>query len=265
MLLAALICLSLCVILLWISRRSLLKDLRVKENEIATLKRQGSEFVANVSHELKTPLTSIKGFTETLKSALLNDPTRAPDFLTRIEENTERLSFLINDILELSRIEQPNFYLEKASFQISLLLDEIRDRFAFRMNEKRQILAVLCEVDEIKADRWLVDQCLSNLIENAHRYCGESAVVQIRVSSVTEGGRAFVQFEVSDNGPGINSEDLPRIFERFYRADKSRNRASGGTGLGLAIAKHIMMSHEGTIRVESVPGQGARFLLLFPR
>jgi signal transduction histidine kinase len=240
------------------------KKLAKQNAEIARLKRQGSEFVANVSHELKTPLTSIKGFTETLRSTLIKDPERSLDFLNRIEENAERLSHLINDILELSRFEQPNVYIEKTTFQIDQLLEEMRERFAHRLIQKKQIFAIEVHVEELHADRWLVDQCLSNLIENAHRYSGDESVIHIAVQPITEAGRVYTQIVVSDSGPGINGEDLPRIFERFYRGDKSRNRALGGTGLGLAIAKHILLSHGGFIRVESEAGKGARFLLYFP-
>jgi signal transduction histidine kinase len=116
----------------------------------------------------------------------------------------------------------------------------------------------------LKADRWLLDQALTNLIENAHRYCSEGAVIEIRGRLIEENSRTYVEFSVSDNGPGIKAEDLPRIFERFYRVDKSRNRALGGTGLGLAIVKHIMLSHGGLARAESQPGQGSKFSLLFP-
>jgi two-component system sensor histidine kinase VicK len=257
--------LGLVAIALAVKYRSLQREAKRLQGEILHLRRIGPEFVANVSHELKTPLTSIKGYTETLKTVITKDPERALDFLTRIEENSERLSHLINDILELSRIEQPNFYLEVSPFQIDALLSEICERFSFPMSAKKQILTLDNQVETLTADRWLTDQALSNLIENAHRYCGELSRISIHVSQVMEGGKPFIQFLVSDNGPGIKPEDLPRIFERFYRVDKSRNRLLGGTGLGLAIAKHIMLSHGGRIRAESEYGQGARFFLLFPK
>lgn len=236
-----------------------------KEKEIQEWKLRGSEFVANVSHELKTPLTSIKGYTETLKTAVLRDPSRAIEFLSKIEENTDRLSRLINDILELSRVEQPNIYLDVSEFSIDKLFEEIRDRFQFRFSQRHQQLIMSSEAEMLRADRWLAEQAISNLVENAHRYCPDGSKIVVEAKPVQEAGRHYVMIRVTDNGPGINAEDLPRIFERFYRAEKSRNRLFGGTGLGLAIVKHIMMSHGGNARVESHLGEGSTFQLLFPR
>src|ERR1700728_2130555 len=146
----------------WLIKYFAERELRQKNQEIEILRRRGSDFVANVSHELRTPLTSIKGYTETLRSVITKDPAKAMEFLSRIEENTERLSLLINDILELSRIEQPNFYLEKKSFKIAPLLDELRERFAFSLSSRKQILMVDNKADFLIGDRWLVDQALSN-------------------------------------------------------------------------------------------------------
>ncbi len=254
------------VLLVFVGKiKKLQNQILERENEISAWKRHGSEFVANISHELKTPLTSIKGYTETLKTAIERDPSRALEFLTRIEENTDRLSRLISDILELSRIEQPNVYLERVEFSLADLFNEIRDRFQFRLNQRQQILTFSAELANIRADRWLLEQALSNLIENAHRYCQDGAQISVVVESVQESGKPYTMISVADNGPGINAEDLPRIFERFYRAEKSRNRLFGGTGLGLAIVKHIMMSHHGSARAESKLGEGSRFSLLFPQ
>ncbi|MDB5037849.1 MAG: phoR [Bacteriovoracaceae bacterium] len=265
MLSVALVVVALLAVLLFIKYGLLQKELLNKNQQIEALKRQGSDFVANVSHELKTPLTSIKGYTETLRSVITRDPEKAIEFLTKIEENSERLSLLITDILELSRIEQPNFYLEKHSFKVSPLLEEIKERFTYALSSRKQVLTIQCQVESIRGDRWLIDQAISNLVENSHRYSPEEAVIEISVTNTNENGKPYIQFQVSDNGPGIKPGDIPRIFERFYRADKSRNRLSGGTGLGLAIAKHIMLSHNGHIRVESELGRGAHFFLLFPK
>jgi len=235
------------------------------EKEISAWKSHGSEFVANISHELKTPLTSIKGYTETLKTAISRDTARATEFLTRLEDSTNRLSRLISDILELSRIEQPNVYLDRVQFYLEEFFEEIRDRFQFRLAQRHPVLSLTTEIKEIRADHCLLEQALSNLIENAHRYCQDGALISVLAESAQEGGKHYVLISVSDDGPGINAEDLPRIFERFYRAEKSRNRLFGGTGLGLAIVKHIMMSHKGIARAESRMGEGSRFSLFFPR
>lgn len=250
----------------WIAleMRRLRNQLLEKDREIEALRRRGTEFVANVSHELKTPLTSIKGFAETLKLGAYRDPVKAIEFLDRIESNAERLSALVNDILDLAKIEQPNMYLEFESFDPNEVLEDIEKDFGLKLQQRKQALEVHCPLSSIKADRRLFDQALRNLVENAHRYCQEGARIQVFAETVREEGQNYAQFIVADNGPGISPEDLPRIFERFYRADKSRNRLFGGTGLGLAIVKHIMLSHGGLIRVASEPLKGARFTLLFP-
>lgn len=244
--------------------RKLKQKLQDKDREIDALQRRGSEFVANVSHELKTPLTSIKGFAETLKAGALRDPQRAMEFLTRIEENAERLSMLVNDILDLAKIESPNLYLECEKFDPSIVISEIEKDFVFPLSQRKQNLIVKSPVKEVYADRRMFDQSIRNLVENAHRYCPEGAQIEVQSALVSEQGRQFVRFSVSDNGPGISPQDLPRIFERFYRADKSRNRLSGGTGLGLAIVKHIMLSHGGFVRASSEPLKGASFSMFFP-
>jgi signal transduction histidine kinase len=240
-----------------------INKLKIEEN--LELRRRGSDFVANVSHELKTPLTSIKGYTETLKGMVNGDPEKVREFLTKIEENSERLSSLITDILDLSKIESENVHLELERFQIAPLLDEIKEQFTHKLSQREQKLLMRSDVAELYADRKLFEQALVNLIENAHRYCPDGALIEVAGESVFESGTPLAKFEVIDNGPGISENDLPRIFERFYRADKSRNRLSGGTGLGLAIVKHIMVSHGGSIRVTSARGQGSRFTLLFPK
>ncbi len=236
------------------------------------LKDRSIDFVANVSHELKTPLTSIVGYTETLESlmekpSLTNDDRKqASYFLKRIQENTERLNRLIHDILELSRIEHPNTHLERSSFSPRDLFLEIQKRFAHRLEQRRQFLKVPSTNRLLMADRWLTEQAINNLVENAHRYCPEGSVIEILMdeSDWEEDGRAYTRLTVADNGPGISQDDLSRIFERFYRAEKSRNRLLGGTGLGLAIVKHIMLSHGGFARAESRQGEGSRFSLYFP-
>ena len=254
------------VVVVWLSwsRYRLRQKIRKLYREIDALKMRGAEFVANVSHELKTPLTSIKGFAETLKSGVVQDPKRASEFLTRIENNAERLSLLINDILDLSKIESPNVHLDHESFNPSEELEDLVKDFGVKLSSRGQQLLILNKIDSMIADRRLFDQVIRNLVENAHRYCGEGARIEISSDKIVEDGEWYNRFTVTDNGPGISSEDLPRIFERFYRTDKSRNRLLGGTGLGLAIVKHIMMSHGGFVRVVSEPLKGASFSVCFP-
>jgi signal transduction histidine kinase len=186
------------------------------------------------------------------------------EFLTRIEENSERLSALVNDILDLAKIESPNMYLECERFDPAAVVDEIQKDFGHSLEQRKQSLVIRSNVKELYADRRLFEQALRNLIENSHRYCPDGSKIEIQSTTTTEQGRNYVKFMVFDNGPGISPEDLPRIFERFYRADKSRNRLSGGTGLGLAIVKHIMLSHGGFVRATSEPLRGASFSMYFP-
>lgn len=241
------------------------KTIHRLEEENDRLRRYGTDFVANVSHELKTPLTSIQGYTETLKSMIDRDPKKAREFLDRIEENSKRLSNLINDILDLSKIESPDIDLDLSDFELLEVLREVEKYFAPKLEARSQVLAIKSEPHTLRADRRLTEQALINLIENAHRYTQEGSIIEIDAKPSFEGGRIFLEVTVNDNGPGIPAEDLPRIFERFYRADKSRNRERGGTGLGLAIVKHIMLSHQGVARVTSKAGEGTKFSLLFPR
>lgn len=244
--------------------RRLRKEIADRDKEIEALRKRGSEFVANVSHELKTPLTSIKGFTETLKAGAIRDPHKSEEFLARIDENSDRLIHIVNDILDLAKIESPNMYLEIEKFDPADVMRDIEKDWMYSISERRQELSIKNSAMEIRADRKLLQTALRNLVENAHRYCPEGAHIEIQTAAVTEQGRNFVKVTVSDNGPGISPIDLPRVFERFYRADKSRNRAHGGTGLGLAIVKHIMISHNGFVRAQSEPLKGAKFSLYFP-
>ncbi len=239
-------------------------ELKNRLNDLQQLKRHGFDFVANVSHELKTPLTSIQGFTETLKISIDKDPQKSKEFLDRIAENSARLSYLINDILELASVDQPNFYLEKKTIRVDSILQEVEKKFSFAVASKKQVLVIRNEIEEMRGDPWLIEQALSNLIENAHRYCPEGALIEVVGSLLTQQSEKFFQIEVIDNGPGIAPNDLPRIFERFYRVDKSRNRDLGGTGLGLAIVKHIMISHGGVAEVSSELQKGTHFTLKFP-
>jgi len=233
--------------------------------QIQQLQKTRTDFVANVSHELKTPLTSIKGYTETLRGSTLQDKEQATKFLKKIEENTDRLDALIRDILDLSRLEATDTELNYESISTESFLQYIKEQFLIRLEKKSQRIELDSRAPVFFADRKLAEQALSNLVGNANRYCPDHAIIQVSVRPETLESREMICFEVMDNGPGVSQEDLPRIFERFYRADKSRNRALGGTGLGLAIVKHILLSHQGKAIADLRPEGGMRFRLYFPK
>lgn len=240
------------------------KETAKKSEEILALNRKRTDFVANVSHELKTPLTSIKGYTETLRDGALRDPLQADKFLQKIEENSERLDRLVHDILDLSKLEATDTHLNYGDIDVETFLIGLRDQFQFRLEQKRQTLNIKNSVKILKADRHLVEQAFTNLISNAHRYCQEGAFIEISSKTININSKSWHRFEIADNGPGIPKEDLSRIFERFYRADKSRNRAFGGTGLGLAIVKHVVLSHHGSVEAKINLDEGMTFSMYFP-
>lgn len=240
------------------------QEIKKLKKELQELSRKRTDFVANLSHELKTPLTSIQGFAETLMNGAIHEPERAAQFLQKILYHTNRLDRLIHDILELSRLEATDQHLSIEEISLDDFFNEIREAFQIQLDQKRQSLVVENQVAMLKADRHLLEQALSNLISNANRYCQEGALFEIKVVKVEKEGRSWVQMDILDNGPGILAEELPRIFERFYTADKSRNRAFGGTGLGLAIVKHIILSHGGYLSAENLPTGGMRFRITLP-
>ena len=221
------------------------------------------EFVANVSHELRTPLTLIRGYVETLREGALGDPDRAPGFLETIEKNVLRLGRLVDDLLELSRLESGGQILKPRPVEARALLGKVVEDFRPLAEKKRQALSL--EVDAalgpFEADPDFLERAVRNLVDNAVKYAPEGGAVTLQAR--VEGGS--VVFRVRDNGPGIPKADLPRLFERFYRVDKSRSRELGGTGLGLAIVKHIAQLHGGGVAVESEPGSGSVFSIRLPR
>ncbi len=221
------------------------------------------DFVANVSHELKTPITAIKGVVESLRDGALDDPAQAQRFLAILARQADRLEAIIEELLNLSRIEkdsgQAGIRLAPAAVQpvlkASLLV--CRDR----AQEKAVKLKLLCP-DHLTAviNPPLLEQALVNLIDNAIKYGGDSGVITVEAAA-EQGGVAIT---VRDQGSGIASVHHPRLFERFYRVDRARSRHLGGTGLGLAIVKHIAQAHGGTAAVESRPGHGSAFTLHLP-
>ena len=231
---------------------------------IRRLEKLRSEFVTNVSHELKTPITSIKGFTETLLDGALEDQEISRNFLTIINEESDRLYRLISDILDLSRVEQKKMPLQIEEINITKLIKETASILREEARDKG-IALILPATDNpviLEGDSDRIRQILLNLVSNGINYTSENGEVIIKVSETSE---EEVELQVSDTGKGIAPEHLPRVFERFYRVDKARTRESGGTGLGLAIVKHLVESHHGHIAVESQEGIGTTFTISLPK
>lgn len=229
--------------------------------DIRRLERVRSEFVANASHELKTPVTSIKGFVETLLDGAMEEKETLRSFLTIIYRESERLQRLIQDILDLSKIEQKKLPLELKKFYIYSLIEEIVPTIRKELHKKE--ITFLNEIPPelaIEADYDRAKQIFINLIQNAVQYTPDHGRIRLSAKKGEEGVTVIVE----DTGIGIPAKDISRIFERFYRVDKARSRHSGGTGLGLAIVKHLVESHHGKIWVESEEGKGSRFYVLFP-
>lgn len=226
--------------------------------DLKKLEQMRTQFVANVSHELKTPLTSIKGFTETLRE--VEDPATKNKFLDIIEAESERLRRLIEDILSLSSIENQERPVtdvidaaEATKSGMSLLEVQARDK-------NIDLSLIVKGEPHFIGNADMYRQMIINLVENAIKYTEKNGRVKVRL----EEGQDWIILSVQDTGIGIPEDHLPRLFERFYRVDKSRNRAQGGTGLGLAIVKHIVLTFGGTINVESEPGKGTTFTVMLP-
>jgi two-component system phosphate regulon sensor histidine kinase PhoR len=253
---------------------TVLRDARGKQmgalivlNDVTRIRRLENvrrEFVANVSHEIKTPITAIKGFVETLRDGAVKHPEDAERFLGIIENHAERLEAIVEDLLSLSRIER-----EAERGKIALVeghLDEVV-QMAVQVCEmsaraKEITIEFSCDKDVAsKINAPLLEQAIVNLLDNAIKYSAVGSSIRVEVTQRTE----ETVIDVQDQGCGIEKEHLPRLFERFYRVDKARSRQLGGTGLGLAIVKHITQAHGGQVSVESVPGKGSTFSIHLPR
>jgi two-component system phosphate regulon sensor histidine kinase PhoR len=233
--------------------------------ELRRLERMRQDFVANVSHELKTPLASIKAYTETLLDWALHDENVNVKFLHRIEEQADRLNQLILDLLSLARLESGQEPFEHGPLVLAPLVIACVEAHRDRAEAKCQSLALdlgpLDDATLVLADDEAVRQILDNLISNGIKYTPEKGSVRVRCG-VSDG---HVEIEVADTGIGIPRDDLPRVFERFYRVDKARSRELGGTGLGLSIVKHLVQSLGGQITVDSRVGVGTKFVVQIPR
>lgn len=216
-----------------------------------------SEFVANVSHELRTPLTSIKGFVETLLDGALEDKLLCRRFLSIIDNETNRLTRLIDDLLSLSSIENKEIKVHMARVNLVESVKSVFNILGPQATDKNLSMELIypSHLPCVKADEDLVGQVLINLLDNAIKYTPDNGKIVVRISR--QKGKLITR--ITDTGIGIPKESLPRLFERFYRVDKARSRVQGGTGLGLAIAKHIVELHGGNVFVDSEPGQGSTF------
>jgi two-component system, OmpR family, phosphate regulon sensor histidine kinase PhoR len=230
--------------------------------ELKRLERVRQEFVANVSHELRTPLTAIKGYAETLRDGGLRDPQKAGEFVKVIHRHAERLRALIEDLLDLAAVEQGEAPFKPGAVRARDVVSHAEMLIRPAAEGRRQTLAIDLPADlpDILADRDRLAQILINLLDNAVKFTPEGG--RITVSGSSMNGR--VTLAVTDNGVGISPSDLPRIFERFYRVGRSRDRREGGTGLGLAIAKHLTQAMSGTIEVQSAQGTGTTFRVTLP-
>lgn len=220
------------------------------------------EFVANVSHEMRTPLTTIKSYTETLMYGAIDEKDIAMDFLSIINTEADRMSFLVRDLLQLSRFDNKQVKFKFTKVYINELISEnVRQNKIHAENKHQNLILELYPDDDayVVADRDRVNQVINNITTNAIKYSPENATVKIYVTE----DKNYYKINVSDTGMGISKEDFPRIFERFYRVDKARSRAMGGTGLGLAIAKEIMEGHDGKLTAESEVGKGTTMTMWF--
>jgi two-component system phosphate regulon sensor histidine kinase PhoR len=229
--------------------------------ELRKLEKVRKDFVSNVSHELRTPITAIRGYAETLKGGALSDPQHAPRMVDVILRQSERLSHLVSDLLDLSRLESGDLTLARARVSLSEVVSRALDVVGPRAANRGQ--AVTLEVPEALlaiGDPHALEHVVLNLLDNAVKYTPDGG--RILVQGRREG--AVCILTVADSGPGMDARHLPRIFERFYRVDKGRSRETGGTGLGLAIVKHLLVAMGGEVRVESEPGKGSRFTVAVP-
>lgn len=234
-------------------------------NDISNLKLLDTikkDLVANVSHELKTPVTTIKGFIETLKEGAIDDPENAKRFLKIISKHVDRLNLIIDDLLTLAKLEDNPEETKAAEEEILPLLKSVIEDYEYKASEKKIVIDINCD-DKLtaKINKHLIEQAIGNLLDNAIKYSDKKTKIEAGAYIKNE----MLNIYVKDNGWGISEEHLPRLFERFYRIDKGRSREEGGTGLGLAIVKHIVNTMKGFIDVESTPDKGSIFNMKIPQ
>jgi len=231
-------------------------------SELKKLEKIRAEFVANVSHELKTPLTAIKGFVETLKTSAKDDPVAVARFLDIIDKQTQRLEDLVNDLLILSSIESKEVKMSILAEPLNKIITSVMALQKKTIEEKGHQVTIDIPPDlpKILVDRQRMEQVFLNLLDNAIKFTAPGGKISIQA----RWDKSYVRVEVKDNGVGIPAEHLSRVFERFYRVDRARSREAGGTGLGLAIVRQIVSAHQGKIEVESSPEAGSTFRIFLP-
>jgi len=230
------------------------------------LKRVRKDFIANVSHELRTPITAVQGFVETLLDGAKDDPQECKRFLEIVSKQVSRLSTMFDDLLELSRLEDGQTEIMKAPLSLKQVVESAREVLRDKALKKQLSLQCFSEQDGflVYGNESLLERAIENVLDNAIKFSPHGGLVSVTIGR--ESDKAFLT--VSDQGQGISAEHKKRVFERFYRADSSRTRSSqtntAGSGLGLALVKHILELHNGSISVESSPGQGAAFTIILP-
>jgi len=239
------------------------------QTDIEQVVQMRRDFVANVSHELKTPLTAMMGFIETLQTTARDDAPARERFLNIMASETQRMNRLVGDLLSLSRVEADERMRPTTSLEIKDLIQAALNTLAPLAQDHEAQVSFDAPVDpvELFADKDQLQQVFTNLIENAIKYSGKGAQVGIELGALEYDqrlGETAITVTITDNGPGIDPIHLPRLTERFYRIDNHRSRELGGTGLGLAIVKHILNRHRGRLKIKSSLGQGSQFHVILP-
>ncbi len=226
------------------------------------LDKMRKEFVANVSHELRTPITTIKSYTETLLDGAVEDKENTISFLKVIDSESERMTRLVKDLLQLSKLEYNNMQWNMKQIDIYKVVSDCTYKMNISAKQKNQILEFNGDIDipVIIGDKDRIEQVIVNILSNAIKYTPENGKIELGIASEKD----KVIISVIDTGIGIPKEDLPRLFERFYRVDKARSRMLGGTGLGLSIAKQIVEAHNGSIKIQSEYGHGTQVFISLP-
>jgi two-component system phosphate regulon sensor histidine kinase PhoR len=235
---------------------------RVKQVEIDELKKleiYRREFLADVSHELKTPIFAAQGFVETLLDGAIDDPAVRDRFLNKASKSLDGLNVLVQDLIALSQLETGEIKMDMSDFDLIHLIKDVIEQLEDKAAKRHSVIVLNADENKkyvVHADKFRIQQVIINLVVNAIKYGNESGTVGI----VLEKEKNFIQIAVSDDGPGIAAEHLGRLFERFYRVDKSRSKEGGGTGLGLAIVQQIVEAHNSHIQVSSKVGKGTTFV-----
>ncbi|MFD2444378.1 ATP-binding protein [Bacillus sp. CGMCC 1.16607] len=237
----------------------LARSIELLATDLNYLKEERSEFLASISHELRTPLTYIKGYADIVNKRNLSNEERQT-YLKIIVEESNRLSDLIKELFELAKIDQNSFLIQKELIDLNQFLSNIEHKLSPAFQEKQMKIEIFCQPNTmIMADPLRLEQIMINLLDNALKYSQKEALIQLRVWK----NKDFTHISVQDNGKGIPKKDIPYIFQRFYRVDKSRTRSLGGKGLGLAIVKELVHAHGAEIQVKSNENIGTEFEIIF--